>query len=78
MQIQIHTHREIPFLQKKEVAWALKKVFLGGIRASTYCNGRGKLRELYDIGRSVQFVNDCILLKVGCRFDPQYRDSSAP
>jgi hypothetical protein len=59
----------------------IKKGFFGGIRASTWCNGRGKLRvrfELYDIGRSVQFVSDCILLKVGCRFDPQYRDSSAP
>jgi hypothetical protein len=31
MQIHIHTHREIPFLQKKEVAWSLKKVFLGAL-----------------------------------------------
>jgi hypothetical protein len=31
MQIQIHTHREIPFLQKKEVAWSLKKAFLGAL-----------------------------------------------
>ncbi len=59
----------------------IKKGFFGGIRASKKCNGRGKLRErfeFYDTGRSLQFVSDCILLKVGRRFNSQYRDSSAP